>query len=102
VKRRLAIIRHAEEVTGNVALICRYYGISRQCYHHGMCPRLQYLRSTSDHRFGWALPVQTIEQVPVPLVDALVAIVRVRSVQGPGRAGPLRAPESSRPLRLCE
>ena len=46
--------------------------------------------------------LQTIEQVPVPLVDALVAIVRVRSVQGPGRAGPLRAPESSRPLRLCE
>jgi hypothetical protein len=27
---RLAIIRHAEEVTGNVALTCRYYGISRQ------------------------------------------------------------------------
>jgi IS30 family transposase len=32
-KRRLAIIRHAEEVTGNVALTCRYYGISRQCYY---------------------------------------------------------------------
>ena len=27
--RRLAIIRHAEEVTGNVAMTCRYYGISR-------------------------------------------------------------------------
>jgi transposase-like protein len=32
-KRRLAIIRHVEEVTGNVALTCRYYGISRQCYY---------------------------------------------------------------------
>jgi ribosomal protein S14 len=32
VMRRLAICRHAEEVTGNVALTCRYYGISRQCY----------------------------------------------------------------------
>ena len=32
VKRGVAIIRHAEEVTGNVALPCRYYGISRQCY----------------------------------------------------------------------
>ena len=62
VKRRLAIIRHAEEVTGNLALTCRYYGISRQCYEHGMCPRLEYLRSTSDHRFGWALPVPTIQQ----------------------------------------
>ena len=30
-KRRLAILRHAEEITGNVALTCRYYGISRQC-----------------------------------------------------------------------
>jgi transposase, IS6 family len=29
-KRRLAILRHAAEVTGNVALTCRYYGISRQ------------------------------------------------------------------------
>jgi transposase len=33
VRRRLAIIRHVEEVTGNVALTCRYYGISRQCYY---------------------------------------------------------------------
>jgi len=28
--RRLAIIRHVEEVTGNVALTCRYFGIARQ------------------------------------------------------------------------
>jgi transposase InsO family protein len=32
-KRRLAVLRHAEEVTGNVALTCRYYGISRQCFY---------------------------------------------------------------------
>jgi Integrase core domain len=31
--RRLAIIRHAQEVTGNVALTCRYYGISRQVFY---------------------------------------------------------------------
>ena len=31
--RRLAIIRHAREVTGNVALTCRYYGISRQVFY---------------------------------------------------------------------
>ena len=30
VNNRLAIIRHAEEVTGNVAQTCRYYGITRQ------------------------------------------------------------------------
>jgi Helix-turn-helix domain len=32
-QRRLSILRHAEEVTGNVALTCRYYGISRQCLY---------------------------------------------------------------------
>jgi len=31
--RRLAIIRHAREVTGNVALTCRYYGISRRVFY---------------------------------------------------------------------
>jgi len=31
--RRLAIIRHAKEVSGNVALTCRYYGISRQVFY---------------------------------------------------------------------
>ncbi len=32
-KRRLAIIRHVEEVTGNVSMTCRYFGISRQAYY---------------------------------------------------------------------
>jgi transposase len=31
--RRLAIIRHAQEVTGNVAGTSRYYGITRQAYY---------------------------------------------------------------------
>jgi transposase len=31
--RRLAIIRHAQEVSGNLALTCRYYGITRQAYY---------------------------------------------------------------------
>jgi transposase-like protein len=31
--RRLAIIRRAREVSGNVALTCRYYGISRQVFY---------------------------------------------------------------------
>jgi len=32
-QRRLAIIRHAEEVSGNVAATCRYYGISRTVFY---------------------------------------------------------------------
>jgi transposase-like protein len=31
--RRLAIIRHAQEVTGNVSATCRYYGITRQTFY---------------------------------------------------------------------
>ena len=44
-KRRLTILRHAEEITGNVALTCGYYGISRRVFYtwhrrydtHGLC-----------------------------------------------------------------
>jgi transposase len=32
-QRRLALLRHVEEVSFNVAATCRYYGISRQCYY---------------------------------------------------------------------
>jgi hypothetical protein len=32
-QRRLAVLRHVEEVSGNVAATYRYYGISRQCYY---------------------------------------------------------------------
>lgn len=31
--RRLAVLRHAEEVSGNVAATCRYYGISRNIFY---------------------------------------------------------------------
>ncbi|MFD6182909.1 helix-turn-helix domain-containing protein [Streptomyces goshikiensis] len=29
----MAVLRHAEGVTGNVSLTCRYYGISRNCFY---------------------------------------------------------------------
>jgi hypothetical protein len=31
--RRLAIFSHADEVTGNVAMPCSYYGIIRQTFY---------------------------------------------------------------------
>ena len=33
IKHRLAVLRHADEVTGNVAATCRYYGISRPTFY---------------------------------------------------------------------
>jgi len=35
VKRRLAIFNHAGELTGNVAITCRYYGITRRIHGSG-------------------------------------------------------------------
>jgi Helix-turn-helix domain len=32
-RHRLAVLRHAEQVTGDVAATCRYYGISRRCFY---------------------------------------------------------------------
>ena len=33
IRHRLAVLRHAEEVTGSVSATCRYYGITRQCFY---------------------------------------------------------------------
>ena len=33
VRLRLEIIKHAEEVTGNISKTCRYFGISRQTFY---------------------------------------------------------------------
>src|SRR5262245_47236888 len=33
VRRRLEVFRRVEEVTGNVAMSCRYFGISRPTYY---------------------------------------------------------------------
>ena len=33
ISHRLAVLRHADEVTGNVAATCRYYGISRPTFY---------------------------------------------------------------------
>lgn len=33
VRHRLAVLRHAQELTGNVAMTCRYYGITRQSFY---------------------------------------------------------------------
>ena len=33
IRHRLAVLRHAEEVSGSVAATCRYYGISRTVFY---------------------------------------------------------------------
>ena len=35
IRHRLAVLRHAQEVTGSVSKTCRYYGISRPTFSEG-------------------------------------------------------------------
>jgi hypothetical protein len=32
-RHKLAVLKHVDEVSGNVAVTCRYYRISRTCYY---------------------------------------------------------------------
>jgi transposase-like protein len=38
IRHRLAVLRLCEEVTGNVAATCRYYGISRPTFYKWLHP----------------------------------------------------------------
>ncbi len=57
-KRRLAVIRHVEEVSGNVAMSCRYFGISRQAYY------TWYRRYQAEGVEGLRARVQGAEDLP--------------------------------------
>jgi transposase-like protein len=77
--RRLAIIRHAQEVTGNVSRTCRYYGITRQAYYNWLRRSeeqdLEGLRDRS-RRAGGRLP----DRPPLAPLPPPVAAWRSRGV----------------------
>lgn len=59
VRRRLAVLRHVDEVTGNVTMTCRYFGISRQLYYTWLRRyRAEGLEGLQD-RSGAPSPVRT-------------------------------------------
>ena len=68
-QRRLAVLRHVEEVSGNVAATCRYYGISRECYYRWRrryeADGLEGLkdRSHRPHRSPRATQAEVIEKI---------------------------------------
>ena len=87
-QRRLAVLRHVEEVSGNVAATCRYYGISRQCYY-GWLRRFEADgldglndRSQRPHHSPRATQADNVEKIiwlrsgEVDRVDAGVSSVR--------------------------
>jgi len=68
-KHRLAVLRHVEEVSGNVSATCRYYGISRNCYYKWLrrfeaegVDGLQD-RSSAPHRMPTATSAEVVEKI---------------------------------------
>jgi transposase InsO family protein len=70
VRHRLAVLRHAEEVTGNVALTCRYYGISRQIFYKW---RRRYEELGEDGlRDGSSRPHHCPHETPAEVVGKII------------------------------
>ena len=69
---RLAVIRHAQEVTGNVSKTCRHYGITRQSYY-------KWLRRFSEVAATVCGPV--IEAAPEPLSRPDAALILRRAAE---------------------
>ena len=69
IRHRLAVLRHAEEVTGDVSATCRYYGISRPTFYKWL-HRFEELgdeglrdRSSAPHRCPTATPTEIVGKV---------------------------------------
>ena len=84
--KRLAILRHAEEVTGNLALTCRFYGITRQAF----CQRRRRYQAAGTRALPTPAPTAfcqrpcTLAGPRVNLGDVLVGVV---SASGRAMAG---------------
>jgi transposase-like protein len=68
--RRLAIIGHAEEVSGNVALTCRYCGISRTVFYT-WCRRYQ-ADGLAGRRDRWKRPLHSPNETPAEVVAKII------------------------------
>ncbi len=68
-KHRLSVLRHVEEVSGNVAATCRYYGISRNCYYKWLrryeAEGFEGLkdRSSAPHHMPTATSAEVVEKI---------------------------------------
>ncbi|WP_158865431.1 IS481 family transposase [Leifsonia sp. AG29] len=66
---KLAVLRHVEEVSGNIAASCRYYGVSRQAYYAWLkrCEAEGFEglkdRSSAPHHSPTATDAEVIEKI---------------------------------------
>ena len=79
-RRRLAILRHAEEVTGNVASTCRYYGISRQCFYTW---QRRYESRRNRRSAGPVQPANSARWRPTPTSSARSSTCASTTTSGP-------------------
>ncbi|WP_376766953.1 helix-turn-helix domain-containing protein [Spinactinospora alkalitolerans] len=81
-RRRLAVLRHAEEVTGSVSQPCRYHGISRNCFY-------KWLRRYQE---------EGVDGIGAAGGGEVIVAAGARAAGGPvlGRTGS-RGPSSSKP-----
>jgi transposase-like protein len=107
-KRRLAVLQHAEEISGSVAATCRYYGISRTVFYRwkkryedegldGLkdrssapmhCPNVTSPEvNRQDRAPAPALPLRPVEDLDVPAALPRRADQPVRRVAGPQAPG---------------
>ena len=67
---KLAVLPHVEEISGNIAASCRYYGVSRRAYHHWLkryeAEGFEGLkdRSSTPRRSPTATDAEVIEKIP--------------------------------------
>ena len=67
---RLAVIRHAQEVTHNVSKTCRYYGISRQAYYKWL--RRYEAEGLAGLRDGSSRPLSSPRATTVEVVGKII------------------------------
>ena len=80
VHRKLAVLRHVDEVTGNVAMTCRYFDISRQLY-------FTWLRRYQAHGLekGYEIGPRRVRTPPTPKLS-----IRSSTCGAPTTFGPTK------------
>ena len=74
IRHRLAVLRHCEEVTGNVAATCRYYGISRPTFYKWLHRYEE--RGEQGLRDGSSRPLNSPNETPTEVIGKIIYLRR--------------------------
>ena len=100
VRHRLAILRHAEEVTGNVAMTCRYCGVTRRASQCSQSPPRRLRHAWSSCRYLRA--TWLVQRVPSrSRIQSLVAAAATVLPFASASVGLAPRPRSKTMIRPC-